>query len=83
MGKARLSLTEWAAQNPHHSPAVAWLPSIPEFDAVKEAWLSGTVTQNQIRRWLIEECGYDEDTVTVARVAWLSKYQSRRARGRS
>lgn len=82
MGKPRMSLAEYVAANPP-SQLGAWLPSIPEFDAIKEAWLAGTVTQTQIRRWLLDECGYDENVATVARIAWLSKYQSRRARGRS
>lgn len=83
MTEQRRSLEEFVTANPNPPRIQAWLPNIPEFDAIKQAWLAGTATQSQIRQWLIQECGYTDEQATVARIAWLSKYQPRRPYGRS
>lgn len=79
MGKA--SLTDFAAKNPAGTPGFgAWIESIPEFPEVLAGWQAG-ITQAQIRRWLIEERGYDAQIATRNRVAHLSKQYPRAPRG--
>ena len=79
MGKA--SLTDFAAANPNATPGVsAWIESIPEFAEVLAGWQAG-ITQSQIRRWLIEERGYDGSIATRNRIAHLSKQYPRSTRG--
>ena len=79
MGKA--SLTDFAAKNPVNSPGFgAWIESIPEFPEVLAGWRAG-ISQSQIRRWLIEECGYEATLATRNRLAHLSKQYPRTTRG--
>jgi hypothetical protein len=79
VGKA--SLTEFAAANPNATPGVgAWIESIPEFPEVLAGWQAG-ITQSQIRRWLIEERGYEGTVATRNRIAHLSKQYPRSTRG--
>lgn len=57
-----------------------WIESIPEWPEVRAAHENG-VSQTTIRRWLIDECGYDPTECTTGRVNWLSKGYPRRTRG--
>lgn len=79
---ARPSLQEYAEMHPSAgSGSQAWLPSLPEFDAICQGWLSGEVTQKQIRAWLIDVQGYSPKVCTVARIAWLTIYMPKRQNG--
>jgi len=79
VGKA--SLTDFAATHPNATPGVgAWIESIPEFPEVLAGWQAG-ITQSQIRRWLIEERGYESTVATRNRIAHLSKQYPRSTRG--
>jgi hypothetical protein len=79
MGKA--SLTDFAATHPLKSPGMrAWLETIPEFPEVLAGWQSG-IGQAQIRRWLIDECGYDPTVATRNRLSHLAKQYPRADRG--
>ena len=57
-----------------------WITTIPEWPEVLEAYQSG-ISQPTIRRWLIDECGYDPTECTSARLNWLSRAHQRRPRG--
>lgn len=83
MTRARTSLGDYIATNPASAAGPrAWLPSLPEWDAILSAWNDGTATGAQIRGWLIHECGYPLAQVTHARVAgYLSKHYPRRTNG--
>ena len=71
MGKA--SLTDFAEGHPRcKSGYRAWLESIPEWPEVLAGWKSG-ISQMQIQRWLIDECGYDPLLASRSRIAHLSK----------
>jgi len=79
MGK--VSLTEFAAANPARTPGFgAWIESIPEFPEVLAGWQAG-ISQSQIRRWLIEERGYDATLATRNKLGHLSKQYPRTTRG--
>lgn len=78
----RSTLTEFAQSNPVTPPGYrAWLESIPEWNEVRTGWENG-ISQAQIRRWLIEECGYDPNLATRNRIAHLSKAHPRASRVR-
>jgi hypothetical protein len=83
MTKARVSLSDYAATHTTSAAGpTAWLPSLPEWDAILHAWETNTASGAQIRSWLIHECGYPMETVTHARVAgYLSKHHPRRTNG--
>ncbi len=49
-----------------------WLPSLPEWPEVLQAYRDG-VPLYQIRLWLISERGYPVAEVTRSRVAYLSR----------
>jgi hypothetical protein len=71
MGKA--SLTDFAEDHPRiRSGYRAWIESIPEWPEVLAGWNAG-ITQVQIRRWLVDECGYDSLVASRSRIAHLSK----------
>lgn len=77
----KVSLTEFVAANPRYQKA-AWITSLDEWPAILEAWQTGTANGAQIRRWLVEECGYPEADVTYARTGgYLSKEYPRSRRG--
>lgn len=79
MGKE--SLTEYAASHPVAPPGFgAWIESIPEFPEVLKGWQDG-ISQSQIRRWLIEVCGYDPQLATRNRLSHLSKQYPRAKHG--
>ena len=84
MTEPRVSLSDYAATNPDTTAGpIAWLPSLPEWEAIRTAWESGTVSATQIRGWLINECGYPTTVATYARVGgYLSKHYPRRVNGR-
>ncbi|MEY4371419.1 MAG: hypothetical protein RL219_188 [Actinomycetota bacterium] len=74
-------LTDFAKANPAGIPgSQAWIETIPEFSEVLEGWKAG-ISQGQIRRWLIEVCGYDPLVATRSRIAHLSKTYPRTTRG--
>jgi hypothetical protein len=51
-----LSLGEFVVANPPApTGSEAWITTIPEWDEIRTAWQAGSVTQAQVRRWLIEE----------------------------
>jgi hypothetical protein len=80
MGKA--SLTDYALANPPASTGYeAWITTIPEWEEIRIAWESGTVSASQIRRWLIEERGYPHELATRNKIAHLSKQFPRTRRG--
>lgn len=79
MGKA--SLTDFASSHPPRCAGPgAWLESIPEWPEILVGWKAG-ITQAQIRRWLIEERGYDAQVATRNRVAHLTKQYPRASNG--
>lgn len=84
MTRPRVSLNDYATTNPDTCPGpLAWLPSLPEWEAILTAWETGTASATQIRGWLINECGYPATTATYARVGgYLSKHHPRRVNGR-
>jgi len=75
----RRPLSEFAQGTRKTGPG-NWIESIPEWPEVLAAYEAG-VSQPTIRRWLLDECGYSPDDCTTARVNWLSKGHTRRARG--
>ena len=76
------TLKEFAQDNPGPGTGIqAWLPSIPEFTAICEAWNSGAATQNQIRNWLIQVQGYSPKECTHSKIAWLTIYMPKRQNG--
>jgi hypothetical protein len=78
---ANHSLTDFAKANPAGITGTqAWLETIPEWDEVLTGWKAG-ISQGQIRRWLIEACGYDPLVATRSRIAHLSKTYPRTTRG--
>jgi hypothetical protein len=77
----KATLAEFAAANPNTTPGIgAWLPGIPEWPEVLAGWQAG-ISQSQIRRWLIEERGYEPTQATRNRLAYLSKQYPRTSRG--
>lgn len=78
---SKASLTEYAKKNAATKPGCApWIETIPEWPEVLSGWKSG-ITQPQIRRWLIEERGYDPTVASRSRLAHLSKQYPRLDRG--
>ena len=69
------SLLGWAAgRGPKERDA--WLPSIPEFGEVLEAWGQG-VKGCLIREWLRDECGYGS-LASISKVeTWLRNHHPR------
>jgi len=57
----------------------AWLTTIPEHEHIVEVWNEGTITATQIRRWLLEDCGYDPAVVTTSTAIayYLNRYHPR------
>lgn len=75
------SLTDFAKANPAGiTGSQAWIETIPEFAEILEGWKAG-ISQGQIRRWLLEACGYDPLVATRSRIAHLSKTYPRTRRG--
>lgn len=67
------SLTDFATANPRGKSGYrAWIETIPEWPEIKAGWDQG-VSQTQIQRWLIEQCGYEPTVATRTRIAHLSK----------
>lgn len=65
------SLAEFAKENPTRVGPEAWVTTIPEWPEIEAAYKSG-VRITVIRRWLIEERGYDDKVATYQRVSHLS-----------
>lgn len=79
MGKA--SLTDFAEQHPRQKTGyTAWIETIPEWPEVLKGWQSG-ISQSQIQKWLINECGYQPTQATRTRIAHLSKKYPRTTDG--
>ena len=71
------SLADHASANPPlRTGYQAWIESIPEWTEILEGW-QARLTQVQIRRWLIEERGYDGAVASRSRIAHLSKQYPR------
>lgn len=71
------SLKDFAANAKGQSGSTgpqAWLETIPEWEAIKDAWL-GTdgdpVPLSVIVKWLVQECGYSPKVATIGRVSVL------------
>jgi len=78
----KITLQDFATAHPGPSSgAQAWLPNIPEFETICEAWQSGAASQPQIRAWLIEVQGYSAQDCTPSKIAWLTIYLPKRANG--
>ncbi len=78
---SKASLTEYAKKNAANKPgSPAWIETIPEWPEILSGWQAG-ITQPQIRRWLIEERGYDQTVASRSRLAHLSKQYPRFDRG--
>lgn len=79
----KVSLVEFAKANPQYTTGTtAWITMLPEWEAIRDAWVTGAATGTQIREWLIKECGYPESEVTYARTGgYLSKTFPRTRRG--
>mgnify|MGYP003328696446 FL=1 len=74
----RKSLTDYAKSETIRTGPTAWVETIPEWPEVLDAYRSG-VRMSVIRRWLINECGYEEDVATYQRVSHLyNKYGGNR-----
>lgn len=61
------SLKDFASKNERRHGFQAWIESIPEWDEILKAWRAG-VEAGAIRKWLIEDKGYDPSVATAARV---------------
>lgn len=78
---SKASLTDFAAKNPPIKTGyTAWLETIPEWPEVLAGWKAG-ISAAQIRRWLVEECGYDTTLATRNRMAHLARQYPRPTRG--
>ncbi len=61
------SLVEYAKENPAKRGAICWACGIPEAEEVNSGLRSG-LYPTQIREWLVNECGYDVNVCTVAKI---------------
>lgn len=67
------TLKDFVADHPGSKKGTPpWLPSLPEWLEVLQAYRDG-VPLYQIRLWLISERGYPAVDVTRSRVAYLSR----------
>lgn len=77
----RVSLVDFAKNAGYRTGPAAWITTIPEFDAIVDAWNSGAVSLYVIREWLIAECGYSPDEATQPRIKWIATHHRRPKHG--
>ena len=71
---SRKSLNDYAKTDVSRTGPTAWIETIPEWPEVLDAYRAG-MSMAVIRRWLVNECGYDEQVATYQRVSHLyNKY---------
>jgi hypothetical protein len=66
----------WSVGRGSRPGVSAWLPSIPEFGEVLEAWEQG-VKGCLIREWLRVECGYGAEASVTRVETWLRNHHPR------
>lgn len=59
----RLSLTEYAAENPLRVGQPCWMCAIPEREECEAASAAG-MSKTVIMRWLENECGYGDEATS-------------------
>ncbi len=64
------SLEDFAKANPRNR-GNAWIETIPEWDTIREGWLSG-IDLGTIRKWLLTK-GYTDDQLTMGRMAHVHR----------